>query len=67
MPGMCYQIEVIGDGDLPVGTEWVAARAGGRCYLFVRSGPVPADGLREVERMAAAYPMASMLPTASNA
>lgn len=62
---MGYRVEVIGDDDLPPGTEWAVARVGARCYLFVRPGPIPCDAVRAAERMA--YSSSSILPAASNA
>jgi hypothetical protein len=64
---MRYQIEVIGDDDLPSGTEWAAARRGSECYLFVRSGPIPIDAMQAVERMVAGYSSSSSLSAALNA
>lgn len=58
---MGFEIRFIGDGDLPVGCDWAAARdLLGRCYLFVKVAACklldgvlrpPAAALRTVEEM----------------
>lgn len=53
---MPYQIEFVGESDLPAGVDWAATDDGGACCLFVKvttlAGRVPAEAIRAIRGLA---------------